>query len=1161
MAKTKTPAKKISVCALGASAGGLAALRTFFECVRPDLGYAYVVVMHLAPDHTSALDQILAAVTKMPVEAVTGTAQLRPNHIYVIPPDRQLTVTGAAVREEPFIEARGHRDPINGLFKSIATNHKDGFGILLSGEGMDGTAGALELKASGGTIFAQDPIEAEHSSMPQAAIAAGIVDIIAPVAALAKTLEDVTLSEKMPITNHNAEKQEESLLTIISILRRSVGHDFSHYKRATVLRRIARRMQLNMFQSMADYASFLQASETEADALFSALLISVTSFFRDPRAFEALSQNVILPLFDRIESQELPGIRAWSVGCATGEEAYSLAMLLIEEAERRKIDVPIQIFATDIDAVGLAHARRGVYDCTIEANLTEARLTRFFVREGEHWRVHQELRDMILFAQHSVLKNPPFLHLNIVTCRNLLIYLDRETQRHVYSVLRYALDPVGALMLGSAETVAIAADAFQTVDRESRIYIATPGWGQASTTFEAMASHGKEDTKVALSKSKRPDRSIGVQHLEALENTAPPSVIVGSDLRVLHLSPRAGRFLMPPGGPLSQDLPSLARPELRADLTFALQRAFDTGQAWLTKPVIVAFDDINRRVSVQVSPATGAKGEVPKVIVFFLDGGVEAEGEPASESADRSDIRQMQDELRATRYRLVTSLSEHELSKQELRAANEELQSIDEEYRSTSEELETSKEELQSMNEELQTLNAELRSNIDGISSAHSDLRNIVDASDFGTLFLDTELKIRMYTPQVKEVFNLVESDIGRPITDFAHKFNEGGAADHATAVLRDLVPLEIEERTEDGRWFAVRFRPYRTIDDRIDGVVVTFIDVTNARLASEAVRTSEQRFATLLTAANDSAFRARPDWSELLMIQTGAFLADADGLPSNWLTQYLPKDQHPRMMAAIEEAIANKSLFELEHRVFCNDGSVGWSLTRAAPMLAADGSIREWFGIASNVTARKEKGEQAQSLLAELNHRVKNMLTVILSIAEQTREDSSSLDAFAEAFENRVFSLVQAHDALTQTGWKGADLGDLTSRAVELFSSVQRKSVTISGPVVKLGPNATTGLSLGLHELSTNAVKHGSLSVPEGRVDIVWKIDEPDDVEEKRLVFDWKESGGPPVILPARRGFGSKLLEQSLPSDLSGSAQMTFAPGGLCYRLEAPYKDWVQDD
>jgi two-component sensor histidine kinase len=314
------------------------------------------------------------------------------------------------------------------------------------------------------------------------------------------------------------------------------------------------------------------------------------------------------------------------------------------------------------------------------------------------------------------------------------------------------------------------------------------------------------------------------------------------------------------------------------------------------------------------------------------------------------------------------------------------------------------------------------------------------------------------------------------------------------------------------------------------------------------------------LNATNDSAFRAAPDWAELRVVHKGTFLADTDSLPSKWLTDYLPTEEHPRMMAAIEEAVSNNSLFELEHRVFRNEGSIGWSLTRAAPMLAADGSIREWFGIASNVTGRK-KGEQAQSLLAELNHRVKNMLTVILSIAEQTRDDSPSLDAFAETFENRVFALAQAHDALTQTGWKGADLGDLARRATELFSSAQRKSVTISGPTVKLGPNAVTGLSLALHELCTNAVKHGSLSAAAGRVDIVWKIDEPDDIDEKRLVIDWKESGGHPVATPEHRGFGSRLLEENLPSDLNGSAQMSFTPGGLCYRLEAPYKDWVQDD
>lgn len=1129
----------------------------FLEQLRTDLDFAYVVIMHLAPDHSSALGEILSASTKMPVETVTATKKLQPNHVYVIASGSQLKEANGFLLASAFDRQRGHRAPIDYLLKSMALNRDNSVGVLFSGGGMDGAEGTLAIKESGGVMCAQSPDEAEHADLPRAAIETGAVDFIGTVTELADHI--AVLSERgESVAVENIDTQSEKIGKIIRILRKRVGHDFSQYKQATVLRRIERRMHLNNCETLDEYVDFLQDSEGEAKDLFGDLLISVTSFFRNPEAFDVLATDVIVPLFDRLEHNDTSEIRVWSVGCATGEEAYSLAILLTEEAERRKLHANIQIFATDIDDKALMIARNCVYGAAIEDTVSPERLQRHFIKEGDNWRVRKELRDMILFSQHSVLRDPPFLHLDILACRNLLIYLDRQTQLNVCGIFGYALKPNGAIMLGSAETVSQSPEIFQSLDHDQRIFTAKPSWAPRLSNLQEPAQRLALPSDSAFVRNAIHEQSIITQHLNSLEKVTPPNVMVGSDHRVQHLSPEAGQFLLPSGGVLSSELPALARPELRLDIKDALNRAFDRGEPTLALPVDVDFGGHRRRIAIHVSPGQIGKGQLPHALVLFIDCGPALKPADAPDNPESKKFSILQEELRASQLRLALSRSEHELATQELRAANEELQSTNEEYRSTSEELETSKEELQSMNEELETVNAELSSKLDSVSSAHSDLRNVVDSSDLGTLFLDDQLKIRMFTPRVKEVFHVTSGDVGRPITDFSHKFKNGTVHDHAAEVLRSLVPVEMEDSTSDGRWFTIRYQPYRTIDERIDGVVVTFIDTTSAHLANEIIRTSEERFATLLRATTDVAFRMGPDWAEMRALHSGAFLAASNGPRTDWLEAYVPKGDHKLYRSAIDRATSSKSLFELEHRVFRHDGSIGWALARAAPIFDKDGSIREWFGIASDVTSRKD-GEQAQGLLAELNHRVKNMLTVILSISEQTRGEEKTIDAFADTFESRIFALADAHDALTQTGWKGADLQDLARRATSVFTSTERQSISISGPEVALRPNSATSLSLALHELCTNATKHGSLSSPKGRVDLAWHFAPKRKNKERSLILEWLETGGAPVVPPTRRGFGVRLLEEGMPNELNGVGQITYSAEGLTYRLEVPFPDSVE--
>ncbi len=624
---------------------------------------------------------------------------------------------------------------------------------------------------------------------------------------------------------HNAivDSDEAVLWRIFELVRARTGHDFKRYKRPTILRRIARRMQLNQRSTFEEYIALLREHPPEIQALFDDLLISVTTFFRDPAVWESLRAHVVVPLLDTTSSDE--PIRIWVPGCATGEEVYSLAILFREELSRRDAANELVIFGSDVDQSALSTAREGLYPAAIAADVSDARLGRYFRAESEHYRVTNEIRDCVVFAVHNVLRDPPFSKLHLLSCRNLLIYLDRELQQQLQNVFRYGLRDDGFLLIGISESAD--ADLFEPVDKQNRVFRARSRATNLPMRLPQLpdVTHMPQALERVRERALRVRNSAADAHVEALEELAPPSLLVDEHWNIEHLSETAGRFLLPRGGPPTRTLMDLVRPELGDELRAVLHRAFELREPSLSTFVPVRFNGSPKLVAVLVQPRPRRDGRAQDVLVTFLEAGdaYKRESTDRVESTDTL-VLSLRDKLRIAEQRLETMRQEHALAYEDLRAANEELQSLNEEYRSTTEELETSKEELQSVNEELQTVNNELKLKLEEVSRANNDLENFMLATDIPMLFLDRNLCIKRFTAPLRQIFNVKKHDIGRPIGDLTNNVLYDDLGKDAASVLVDLAPVERVVRSRDGHTLTVRIRPYRTSDDKIDGAVLTFV-------------------------------------------------------------------------------------------------------------------------------------------------------------------------------------------------------------------------------------------------------------------------------------------------------------------------------------------------
>lgn len=838
-------AERVPIVGIGASAGGVQALESFFSHLPNDSGMAFVVLMHLSSEHESNLSGILRHHTDLTVRKIEDGMTPEPNGVYVLPPNTNLRIEDGQLHLAEVSRSHGRQTVIDQFFRALAGDQKDdAIGIILSGTGTDGTQGMRTIKEQGGFTMVQDPEDALYDGMPRCAIDTDLIDVIAPAERLSAKLTQYWThavqvgfpgeAEEMP------EEDEQVVRKILAHLYTETGHDFSDYKRSTVMRRIARRLTVNQCVELGEYLNLLRGNEEEIVALLRELLVCVTGFFRDPEAFAALEENVIPRLFEGKNFDDQ--VRLWSAGCATGEEAYSLAMLLHEQAEELDSSTDLQIFATDLSGEAVETAREGLYAESVASDLTTDRLERYLKPEGAHYRVRQELRDMVLFAQHNLLEDPPFSELDLVSCRNVLIYLNREVQERVFELLHYALRPEGFLFLGGSESIAAADGFFSPVDKQHSIFQRRPDPEEETRTAPILPMRRRLGGTPPVEQWEEPDQtgSDTVHELHRrllMEDIA--SIIVDDNYEIVHLTDRAARYLEYRGGAPTHDVLEVVPGQLRRELRGKLYQVFQKGQASDPQWITTKIGDEPTHLSIRVRPV-GEGTNFAQILLHEVDRPHSPTGAEVSDDESSGYTAELEEELRRTKEELQTTIEEYETTTEELEASNEELLSMNEELQSKNEEIETSKEELQSVNEELKTTNQELKTKIDELRRSNSDLQNLMEATDIATLFLDRDLRIQRFTPRVRELFNLQATDVGRALADFSQKFQYSNLIEDAQQVLDTLQPVEEELRSEQERWFLVRLRPYRTVNDRIDGVVITFVDITDRKRAE--IRLREER-------------------------------------------------------------------------------------------------------------------------------------------------------------------------------------------------------------------------------------------------------------------------------------------------------------------------------
>lgn len=1047
--KKDPQAEPVAVVGIGVCAASFRALLTLFEEMHDGLEAAYVVAVRqqdgLAVD---TVVEALAAHTSYAVKKAEKGDRLEAGHIYVGGGNEVLTLTDGHIGTRPAEEPVGHRGTVDSLLISLAEHaHDRSVAVILAGLGSDGTAGVSATKQYGGLSIAQSLNGEADAEEQGAASPAGIVDLLLPleqipaqIALYIRGLETIGTRDEGEIS----EQVATILSQIAGTLRTVTGNDFHGYKRNTFLRRVQRRMQVLQTPTLEDYAATLRKNRDEVHNLFQDLLIGVTQFFRDPKEFDAL-QKELPALFEGKGPTDQ--FRVWVLGCATGEEAYSLGILLAEHLQTLENAPTVQIFATDLDARALGAARAGRYSNAIADHVSADRLARWFVKEGDTYRVAKELREMCIFSPHNLIKDAPFSRIDLLSCRNLLIYLNTELQNRVIPIFHFSLRLGGLLFLGASENVTRHQKLFAAVDRRNRLFRRLETPTKVLPEFPLVARGAPSEAHAAKSQQPRPRPgglalSISRRADQVAEKYGPAYVIIDTQLEVLHFSGRTGRFLEPVSGAASLNLLSLVHRDLRLDLRSALHHATEEKTRAEHLRIPVQDNGDSKLVNLIIEPILDG-ADLTALVVLFQDAGPIPESAPAGarKGISNDHIERLEAELRLTKERLQATIEELESTNEELKSSNEEYQSINEELQSSNEELETSKEELQSVNEELQTVNSELDIRVRDLARANSDLRNLLESTQIATIFLDNDLRVRSFTPAATDIFHLLETDVGRPIDHLGSRVDYPDLSEDVRKVLTKLGSMERDVASKDGRSYIARVLPYRSVDNFIAGAVITFVDVTSTVKAESALRESEGRLRTLL---------------------------------------------------------------------------------------------------------------------AELQHRVRNTLAVVKSITQRTAESSQSVDEMAAHLNGRLEAFARVQSAVTRNPDAGVDLRSLVEDELLAHAAREGNGVAIQGPDIALRPKAAESMSLALHELTTNAVKHGALANNNGgKIAIKWKLNGK---SRDALAFEWLEkSGDGPIPEPVRHGFGMELLTRFLPYDLGAKTSVEFHSDGLTFAMQLPVSHVIE--
>lgn len=1137
------------VVGMGASAGGLEAFQNFLMATPADAGLAYVLVQHLDPNHESMLADLLSRRTPMPVRQVTDGMAIEPNHVYLIPPNASLVIEKARLWLSDFSEPRGFRRPIDVFFRSLAIDQGSNAAcVVLSGTGGDGSEGLRAVKEAGGLTLVQEPETAKYDGMPKSAVATGLVDKVLNVRDMPAALRDYFDRAQAGI--FSLPDVTDFLLNVCEELRHRLGHDFSQYKRSTMLRRIQRRMQVVGASTGAEYLSQLREKTDEAELLFRDLLINVTCFFRDAEAFEFLRTHVIPALLKDKGASDT--IRIWAPGCSSGEEAYSIAMLMAEALGRLTAKPTVQIFATDIDEQMLQKARKASYPHSAVKDVPLELLDRYFFAQEDDYVLAQSIRDMVRISSHNLIKDPPFSRVDMIVCRNLLIYLNTSLQQRLIPVFHYALRPHGWLFLGPAENIATRNDLFDAADPALKLYRRRGSYRQSvkMPLFVqplALVAASQDPTERPRTQSPALERADATMR-RMVERYAPAHVVVNSENDVLRASARTNKYLELAEGALSSKITDLAKRGLRSAVRSVLEAARRGNKRVIKRDVrIDAEDDLVLRVDVIADPF----GE-DEVLLVFQDVASnpradEVDAEALVDSySDEDRIKQLEDELDETRSKLRTTVEELETSNEELKSSNEEMMSMNE--------------ELQSTNEELATVNEELKNKVDQLGRANSDLQNFIESTRVPTIFLDRKMRIRSFTPATKSLFRFQDQDKGRPFSDVVSRTDHRQLEQLGQKVLETGEGIEQELEIEDGNESHVlRVLPYRDLNDAIDGVIFVFSDVTKIRQAQADLARNEG-IARQRSHEIETLYKTAPVGMALVdrnrrYLKINQHFAELNGQPiekhiGRTLGEMIP-DLSEKMERPIAEVFERSiAVTNLEVSVRLNGEAIRDFLIDFYPY-EEDGLITAAGIILKDVTEMRRLEMELRRLMDELQHRVKNTLATVASIVNQTVATQGNRGDLVDTLKLRIGALAATHTLLTQRNWKDASLQEILKAELSPFELEDR--IRQTGPPVMLPPKHALTLTMTLHELATNAAKYGALAHEGGRLEIDWMVSV--DSAGRELTLTWRESNVPGVAAEdVKESFGTRLIKNAVVHDLQGQCDYRLSSDGLSCTLTVPF-------